>query len=101
MYIDENYANNKRKEVLKRLQPYCTVFNVKEYDYVIDVDTHSEVLELEGTRIGCTSNSITAIMDEFIGWLFITRYCNHRSLGAYEKVTLNYLKRYWLINNNS
>ena len=52
MYIDENYANNKRKEVLKRLQPYCTVFNVKEYDYVIDVDTHSEVLELEGTRIG-------------------------------------------------
>ena len=80
----------KRLKVLETIKPICEAFNIKNYDYTLN-----EVLIIEGTEIGCMSNSIWSIVDELIGYIFVTTYCKHRSLGTFEKQTLNVIKRYW------
>ena len=80
----------KRLKVLQTIKPICEVFNIINYDFTLD-----EILIIEDTKIGCMSNSITAIVDELIGYIFVNIYCRHRSLGAFETQTLNVIKRYW------
>ena len=90
----EEFSQLKREQVLKVIKPICEVFKIKNYDYVIN-NNHAEYLELEGQKIGCFCNSIGATCMELIGYIFVNTYAASRSLGAFEKQTLNVIKQYW------
>lgn len=92
---DIEYLKEKRLEVLKEIKPICEAFNITDYDYVIEKGI--ERLRLYETYIGCSSNSVSAVVDELIGYIFIKRWCRSRSLGAFDKQTKNVIKRYWII----
>lgn len=93
--MDNNYLIEKREEFLKEIKPICEVFGIKEYDYVVDVEKGSEKLKLNDTLIGCASNSVSAVVDELIGYIFIKRWCRNRHLGAFSKQSQNVIKQYW------
>lgn len=94
--MDDNYEYliQKRLEVLEAISPICEVFKIKDYDYEI---THGEqeVLRIRDVRIGCTWNSVSAVVDELIGYIFVTVYCKNRSLGAFKTQIMNQIKAYW------
>ncbi len=95
MPIDKfEYLRNKRLEVLKELRPICEVFNI-EYDYVIDKERLSETLILNGQKIGCSSNSVSAIKEELVGYIFIKYYCKER-WWYHKPQTINAIKKYWI-----
>lgn len=85
----------KRLDVLAEIKPICEVFGIGDYDYLI-IDGFSERLRIYDTQIGCTSNSISAVVDELIGYIFITKWCSNRSLGAFSKQAQNAIKRHWI-----
>lgn len=88
-------VTRRRERMVTAIKPICEVFGIVDYDYLID-ETGREALKLNDTYIGCSGNSESAVVDELIGYIFIKRYCRNRSLGAFDKQTKNYIKRYWL-----
>lgn len=90
------YLKEKRKKVLDTIKPICEVFGVNDYDYITQETGQKEVLRIEDTLIACTSNSISAIIDEIIGYIFINIWCRHRSLGAFSTQVKKQIKKYWL-----
>lgn len=86
----------KRDMVLTAIKPICEAFNIDDYDYHV-YSNGQELLMLNGTYIGCSGNSVSAVVDELIGYIFIKVYCRNRSLGAFEKQTQNFIKRHWTI----
>ena len=94
---EKEYLENKRIQVLEKIQPLCNLFHI-ECDYKIEQfgNWFRERLILNDTMIGCSSNSIDAVYDEVIGYIFVKRFCRSRSLGAFEKQTLNVIKRNWI-----
>lgn len=86
---------SKRERILTTIKPICEVFGIADYDYII-TESEKERLKLNDTYIGCDGNSVSAVIDELIGYIFIKKYCRNRSLGAFDKQTQNYIKRYWL-----
>ncbi len=95
MARDMEYLQSKRLEVLEIIKPMCEVFGIKKYDYVVSETGQSEKLVIYDTEIGCSSNSISAIVQELVGWIFITRW-RDRYLGAFQTQTTNVIKRYWI-----
>ena len=96
MTADEyNYFAEKVRQIDKEIAPICKVFNINDYGYEVD-ENRNEFLVLNGQKIGCTGNSISAVIDELIGYIIITKYCRNRSLGAFDKQSKNYIKRYWI-----
>lgn len=91
-WTHEEYMKNKREKVLEVIKPICEAFDIHNYDY--EVHPH-ESLVVEGQRIGCASNSIGAVVMELIGYIFVKTYAKNMYLGAFEKQTLNVLKRHW------
>ena len=89
------YYEKKVSTVVEEIKPICEVFHI-DYDYIWDAKTHQEYLVLNGQKIGCTGNSISAVKDELLGYIFVTKYCKNRSLGHFEKQVLNQIKWYWL-----
>ena len=89
------YLTQKREMVLEKLKPLCEYFGIK-YDYETSDGKQTETLVLNGTRIGCTSNSFQGILDEVIGYIFINVWVHDRSLGAFSTQTQNVITRYWL-----
>lgn len=90
-----DYLMKKRKNVLKKLQPFCDALGY-DCDYVINSNYgQTETLVINGTRIGCTSNGEEAILREFIGYLFIKIWCHDREFPFRTQV-MNRVKRYWL-----
>lgn len=87
--------SRKKQSVLEAIDPICAVFNIENVDYKINTETLNERLCIGNLEIGCTGNSVSAVVDELIAYIFVTRYCQNRSLGAFEKQTLNVIKRYW------
>lgn len=87
------YLQQKREAVLNTIKPICDAFGIKDYDYVVD-DRLSERLVFEGTQIGCTSDSIAAIVKELVIYLFVN-YASDR-LYNFKKQSLNELTRYWI-----
>jgi hypothetical protein len=85
----------KRSEVLQEIKPICEAFGISEYDYIVKREGQREILKIGKVEIGCTSNSISAIIDELIGYIFITRWCRNRYLGVFSIQTKNVIKRYW------
>lgn len=88
--------NGKREEVLTAIKPICEAFGIVDYEYIIGGEKATEILRINDTYIGCSGNSFSAVVDELIGYIFIMRYCRNRSLGAFDKQTKNYIKRYWI-----
>ena len=94
---DFEYLKKKRLEVLETIKPICDVFGIDDYDYLIRDDYQQiETLRIYNTYIGCSYNSIEAVVDELIGYIIIFRYCRNKSLGTFNIQTKNYIKRYWL-----
>ena len=87
---------DKRVEVLKAIKPICEAFYIKDYDYVIQETGQIETLVLNGQRIGCSCNSIEAVINEVIGYIFVKIYCRNNYIGAFRTQTLNVIKQYWL-----
>lgn len=96
MSRDYSYLTEKREEILTQIKPMCEVFGIKEYDYVINLKTGRERLKLNDTFIGCASNSVSAVIDELIGYIFITRWCRNHSLGTFSTQTKNVIRQYWV-----
>lgn len=91
----------KRRDVLEAISPICNAFKIDDFDYIIsETGKQDETLRIYDTYIGCSCNSIEAIINELIGWLFVTRFCKYRSIGAFRKQTLNAIKTYWLNIND-
>lgn len=88
------YYAAKIQQISNRIEPICKVFDIYDYGYAVD-EKGVETLVLNGQEIGCTGNSVEAVVDELIAYIFINRYCRNRSLGAFEKQTKNYITRYW------
>lgn len=94
---DFDYLKKKRLEVLEAIKPICDAFNITDYDYLIRDDfQQTETLRIYDTYIGCSYNSINAVIDELIGYVIIKHYCYNNSLGAFSIQTKNHIKRYWL-----
>ncbi|MCI8587573.1 MAG: hypothetical protein HFJ49_03050 [Clostridia bacterium] len=90
--IDE--LNIKRTEVIKTIKPICEAFNI-EYDYIVKETGQTETLVLNGQKIGCSMNSIYAIKNEIIGYIFAKIYCRN-NWWHFRPHTLKYIKQYWL-----
>lgn len=69
--LGHSIYKKKRVEVLKTVKPILEPFDITEVDYVIDEKTYQETLVIDDTKIGCTCNSIEAILQEVVGYLFI------------------------------
>ncbi len=93
---DMKYLEEKRLKVLEEIKPICEAFAITDYDYEINDDIYTEVLRLDNTKINCSINSISAIIDEVIGYLFINYYCENRSLGAFETQVKNRITSTWM-----
>ena len=93
---DLEYLKQKREQVLEAIKPICEAFKIKDYDYIVSEESPSEILRIEETKIYCSHNSISAVVDELIGWMFVCRYCRNRYIGAYKIQTLNRVKEYWI-----
>ena len=94
---DFDYIKKKRLEILETIKPICEVFNIEDYDYLIRDDfRQTETLRIYDTYIGCSYNSVEAVVDELIGYIIIKRYCRNRSLGAFSTQTKNRIMQYWL-----
>lgn len=90
---EREYLIDKRLEVLAKIKPICEAFGITDYDY--EIEDNRERLRIYDTRIGCSSNSISAIIDELVGYMFVCRF-RERSLGAFKKQTFNKIKAYWI-----
>lgn len=90
------YLKEKRVSVLQRIEPICKAFGIEDYDYEISETEPREILRIGGDRIVCSCNSVSAVVDELIGWIFIRVWCRNRALGAFSTQTKNRIKAYWL-----
>ena len=93
---DMEYLERKRLVVLKEIKPICEAFDIRDYDYIVSPSGQTEILKIYETKIGCSSNSILAVKNELIGFIFIKEWCRYRSLGPFSTQTKNVIKRYWL-----
>lgn len=91
--VDLKQLEEKRKEVLKVIKPICDYFNI-EYDYIIKESGQTETLVLDGQKIGCSANSISAIIEEVIGYVFVNYYCKNR-WWYHKPQTIKAIKKYW------
>ena len=89
------YLIKKREKVLLTIKPICELFYISDYDYEI-TENGGEYLRLYTTRICCTINSIESVVIELIGYIFVAVWVRNRSLGAFERQTLNVIKQYWV-----
>ena len=69
-----DYNADKIRRVENRIKPICEAFSIENYRYTIE-ENGNEYLVLNGTKIGCTGNSISAVVDELIAYIFIKKYC--------------------------
>lgn len=87
------YKENKRQLILDTIKPICEVFDIVSYDYICQ--DYYEKLIIDGQQIGCTGNSIGAVVTELINYIWINIVAENKDIGAFKKQTLNTLKRYW------
>ncbi len=92
--MNNDYLIEKRIEVLEKIKPICEAFGIEGYDY--EIDDGRETLRINNTGIGCSCNSISAVVDELVGYIFIYTFCKNRSLGAFGPQTKNRIKEHWI-----
>ena len=89
------YLQEKRAEVLKKIKPICEAFGIEDYDYIVSDKGQTEILRIGATKIGCSWNSIDAVVQELVGYLFVF-YFRERALGHFKTQVFNEIKCYWL-----
>lgn len=90
----------KRLDVLKEIKPICEAFGISDYDYIIVHDyTLQEILRIEKVKIACSCNSIYAVKQELVGYIFIN-YFKERALGRFKTQVFNQITAYWLLNGD-
>ena len=94
--MEDNYLERKKVEVLKAIKPICDAFGISDYDYIVSEEKGIEMLRIYSQEIMCSYNSVSAVIDELVGYIFIKKWCRNRSLGAFETQTKNVIKRYWV-----
>lgn len=95
----DNYLENKRIEIMEAIKPICEAFNITEYDYVVKEIGQRETLIIYDTKIGCSYNSISAVIQELVGYIFLMKW-KERHLGTFETQTKNVIKQYWIKEEN-
>jgi len=90
---ERDYLIGKRVEVLEKIKPICDAFGIIDYDY--EIANRRELLRINNTRIGCSCNSMSAIIDELVGYIFVCKF-RERYLGAFKIQTFNKIKEYWI-----
>lgn len=85
----------KEREIKKAIKPLCKIFNIK-YKYWHFNVPESELLYLNNQQIKCTGDSVEQIRDKVIGYIFVEIYCKNNSIGAFQKQTLNVIKKDWI-----
>lgn len=101
-----NYYTKKKKNVLRLLRPFLEGFiQLKpcDYEYKIimnddDIFPQEQLIILHDT-IGCSGNSIEAILLEAFGWAMINFYERNTRPEVIHKSTKEYIMRYWLNEN--
>lgn len=93
---DMEYLKEKRLKVLEEIKPTCELFGITDYDYIIIETGQREILRLYDIKIGCTCNSISAVKNELIGFIFLITWGRDRSMGAFDKQSRNVIKQYWI-----
>lgn len=88
---------NKELEVIHELNSIAALLGI-ELDYIIDKENNREYLVCDDTKICTNDTSIRGIREEFFGYVFLQEWKN-RYLGAFDKQTRNYIKRYWYDND--
>lgn len=86
-------GKTKRERVLEVIKPICDVFEITDYDYILTEE--KERLVVEGQEIGCSCNSIGAIINELVNYIWCRTFAENRCLGAFEKQTMKQIKRFW------
>lgn len=89
----ETKDKSKRERVLEVIKPICEVFEISDYDYILNEE--KERLVIEGQEIGCRCNSIGSTVMELINYIWCKTFAENRHLGAFEKQTMNVVKKYW------
>jgi hypothetical protein len=87
---------DKRVDVLAAIKPICETFNITDFDYEIHDEDQTEILRIGSTKIGCSCNSILAITDELVGYIFWYRWERNRGLSLYDSKIKKVIQRYWL-----
>ncbi len=95
-HIKLEYLERKRLKALQVIKPICEAFGIENYDYIVKDTGQKEILRIGEVQIGCSMNSIEAIIDELVGYIFITIWCRNRYLGTFSTQTKNVIKRYWI-----
>lgn len=86
----------KPEEVAEAIEPIMKAFGITDYDYIVKEGGQRETLRIYDTKIGCSYNSVSAVVDEVIGYIFVKVYCKNRSIGAFKAQTLSRIKEYWI-----
>jgi hypothetical protein len=76
------YRNHKRETVLKTIKPICDAFGIDDYDYYYVLNR--EYLEIEGQKIACTLDSIGAIVNELICYIFLNTAYQSKLAGYHD-----------------
>lgn len=84
----------KEREIKKAIKPLCKIFKIK-YEYFVFTEG-LELLYLNGQQIKCTGDTVEQIRDKVIGYIFTEIYCKNNSIGAFQKQTLNVIKKDWV-----
>lgn len=84
----------KEREIKKAINPLCKIFKIK-YGYFVFTEG-LELLYLNGQQIKCTGDTVEQIRDKVIGYIFTEIYCKNNSIGAFQKQTLNVIKKDWV-----
>lgn len=84
----------KEREIKKAIKPLCRIFKIK-YEYFIFTEG-LELLYLNDQRIKCTGDTVEQIRDKVIGYIFAEIYCKNNNIGAFQKQTLNVIKKDWV-----
>lgn len=84
----------KEREIKKAIKPLCKIFKIK-YGYFVFAEG-LELLYLNGQQIKCTGDTVEQIRDKVIGYIFTEIYCKNNSIGAFQKQTLNVIKKDWV-----
>lgn len=84
----------RKRKIKKAIKPLCKIFKI-EYDYFIFKEG-LELLRLNNQCIECTGVTIEEIRDKVIGYIFVEIYCKNNTIGAFQKQTLNVIKKDWV-----
>jgi len=92
----EEYFEQKRIKVLEAIEPICEAFGITDYDYIVKEKELTETLRINQTKIGCSFNSTDSVINELVGYIFIMRWRDFRTLGTVDTQAKKIIKRYWI-----